>query len=287
VFTPTKLVIGSRMFAVGFCAMIVSVTPALGSSTLYPGDYLGYGTKYSSIRESSITDPLPLYGAPTIYGTEMLRFGSGMDFGSYSSGAGGVDITSGKLYVQLTPTPGSIMDCVTIGEVGSYAIAGAGGTSATQVNIANGAITLNITGIDGVSVDGPSVVTQMVYKNITGSAVLPVENILPNGPGVSDLTLPITTHGTGTWYGGAYIYMTPLLVGTQWEGHNITEATLVFDNMLISQSEAGTVAFVNMEQLWITPEPCTLVVVGIAALGIGGYAWRRKRRELMARDAGA
>ncbi len=278
----TKLVFTGRILAVGFCVVLMSGAVMFGASVSYP-DVQTIKIDYSNIRESSFTDPVPLFGSPTGYGYETLRFGSEMDFGSFSMGAGGVDITDGKLFVQLAPRPGHIMDCVTISEIGAYAIAGAGGTSATQVSVGGEGITLTITAIDGISVDGPTVTTPMIFKSITGTVVLPVEGILPNGPGVTDLSFPITTHGQGTWYGGAYFNLITLLEGTSWEGHDVTQATLVFDNMLISQSEAGTAAFIDKKQLWITPEPGTLVLLCIAAFGLGGYVWRRRSASMNGR----
>jgi hypothetical protein len=272
----TRLVFAVRILTGLMCVVLMSGAAMFGASVSYPGVYHAGAMDYSLISESSMTDPVPLYGPPTAYGQMTLSFGSGMNFGSYSSGAGGVDITDGKLFVQMAPIPGGIMDVVTVSEIGSYAIAGAGGTSATQVNAACNGLTFSVTGVDGVSIDGPTVTTPMIYKLITGTVVIPSEGILPDGPGVTPLSSPITTHGLGTWYGGATIKLTDLLIGTEWEGENVTQATLVFDNVLTSQSEAGTVAYIDKKQLWITPEPGTFVLLSIAALGLVGYVWRRR-----------
>ncbi len=253
--STSRLVLAGRILAVGLCAALMSGAPIFGASISYP-DVSSSTLIFSKITESSLTDPVPLFGPPTLDSAEALRFESGMNFSSFSTGAGGVDITDGKLYVQIDAVPGGFFDVVTVNEIGRYVIAGAGATSATQVSVNCLGLSLAITGIDGVSVDGPVATGTMDFHL-----------------GVTDWSGTATTNGSGTWTGGAKFLLAPLLIGTPWEGHHVTEATLVFDNLLTSQSEAGSSAFIETEAKWITPEPGTLVLLSIAALGL--FMWRR------------
>ena len=279
-----------RMLAVGLCLVLLSGTAAFGEIFHYP-DVSATSVEYSMITESSFTDSGALFGPPMLTGHETLRYESGMNFGSYSAGAGDFDITDGKLYMKLEAKTGARIAAVTLNEIGAYAIGGVGGTSATQVSVSTLGLSVAVNRVRDdsgniLSVDGPVVIGQMRYHLVTdgddtdGQAI-PSENDIPLGPGVSPVTFPISTHGQGTWTGYAVIDLIGALQGTPWEGHDVMEATLVFDNMLITQSEAGTFAYIDKKRLWITPEPGTVMLLSIGGLGLAGLSWCKRRRSTL------
>ena len=59
----------------------------------------------------------------------------------------------------------------------------------------------------------------------------------------------------GTWAGTMLFDVAAALVGTPYEGQHVTKANLVFDNILKTQSEAGTDAVIDKKRVWITPRP--------------------------------
>ena len=194
-----------------------------------------------------------------------------------AQGDGGVDLTEGKLSIQVDAPS---IPTLVLNEIGTYSITGAGGTSATQVNNGCLGITAFVTRIDGQSVDGPTITFPISYKLITGPVTYPVDGVLGNVPNTSSLSWPISTPSQGTsWYGGTYIDLAAALNGTPWQGHKVTEATLVLDNVLTTQSESGTVAMGNITPMWITPEPGTIVLVSIGGLGLAAYSWCKRRRS--------
>ena len=70
------------------------------------------------------------------------------------------------------------------------------------------------------------------------------------------------------------------LVGTPYEGGRVTGAMLVFDDVLATTSEAGTVAFIDKKWVSITtsPEPGALVLLAsAAAVGLTREFWKRRR----------
>ena len=205
-----------------------------------------------------------------------------------ASGAGGVDVTDGKLFMNITAKDDNKIDVLTVNEMGGYVIAGAGGTAATQVNANVLGLSVAINAIDGMSVDGPTAIGTMTYYLVSSYVTLPPGGGIPSGPGVTPVAFPIGGAGDGTWAGTASFNLSDLLVGTQWEGHNVTGASLVFDNLLTAQSETGTVAMIDKKRVWVTgncefvPEPGTIVLLGIGGIGLAGFCCLRRRRSSLA-----
>ena len=127
----------------------------------------------------------------------------------------------------------------------------------------------------------------MSYHLITRlcSDKLPVERTSSNtGPGITVLNpLPgtsyatITTHGMGTWAAGDYVRLgiPPLLLAMDPTLHHVSRGSLSC-SMTSCKRRASRHDQLLSRELWITPEPSTFVMLSIAALGLGGYLWRRR-----------
>lgn len=283
----TRSVFAGWILAAVLCVVaLTSNAPVFGGAVMFYPDVSTSLFDYSQINESSFTDSLPLFGPPTGAGEETLRFDSGMNFSAAAGVVPGnvLDVTDGKLFVKIkAKSDGGNIAVVTLNELGGLGFAGIGGTSATQVTSATLGLSVAINAINGVSVDGPVALGTMKYHLVDANVTIPAEGDVVDGPGVTTVTFPIpkapgSGTWTGTWTGYATFNLAERLREVGMEGR-VTEATLVFDNLLTAQSEAGTAAFIDKKRVWITPEPGTFVLLSIGGIGLAGYSWCMRRRR--------
>lgn len=256
-----------RVFAALIVVFLVSgaaraaVTPYADSPVIPPG------ITFTNVFESSVTDPLPLFGPPTYFSTgadfDPATFAS---FSASTSGGGG-DITDGQLnftvegVVNDTGTVG--IDQIQLFESGDYSLFGTG-TTATQ---ASAAVSMHVavTEIDGVAVSpiflSPS--NASTSFNLVANPGL----LQPWSLGSTvDIDAALTAAGEN------------FLVGA-------TKIEVVIDDQLVALSEPSSVSFIAKKNFTIIvvtdvegviPEPAAM---SLLVLGAAGTLMRRRRNR--------
>lgn len=213
----------------------------VGAASINHGTFNGTTIAFQNVTESSITDWLPLFGAPTVAG-DGLVFAPSTGFVSQSSG--GSDTTSATLSITLQAAHGQFLQNIVISESGTYAF------STDVLTTAGGQ----------VSISGLLTVTDL--SNGTG---VRTANLLVTPSSSLVYAGPTQTFVDGTWTATASIDLS---------GLGITRARVQLNNNLQSLSSSTDVgAEVRKRAVTITntPEPGTaaLLAAGLAGLGLG------------------
>ena len=247
----------SREFlTVAAAALLVSflTSPTVAALFVY-GDFLGTSVTYVGVQENSVTDPGPLFGAPTISGNQLDFNPSG--FAATATGPGGIDITDGQLNFTIWAHNESFIDNFMLSESGDYTLFG-GGTIATAVSVST-PTEIEITEVDGVAlVPAIEISTNMVFTPLDGNYDL----INDGGIGVA-------------WSGELMVDVTQALIdeGIEFD-FGATKLNVVLDNVLVAASESGTTATIakkDFDGFTVTtniPEPSTFVLAGMALIAL-------------------
>jgi hypothetical protein len=254
-----------RLWACAAIVALLSCSAAQAAAINY-GDspVLPPGIKFRNVTESSGTDPVPLYGAPSYFNT-------GADFDPTSliafSTNGANDITDGQLNFTLEGTvSGSqvvAINNISLFEAGDYTLAGVG-TAATQV-IAGASIRVTITEIDGVAPAGGPITLIPSNASVGFNLLASPGIVMPWSLGTSlNIAAQLTSLGIPHTYGA-------------------TEVEVVIDNDLIALSEAASAARIAKKDFQVmtegevtaVPEPAA---VSVLALGVAGVLMRRRGR---------
>jgi len=248
-------------FFYGFAALVCVAffSNSARAATISYGDFddiVSGGTiTYIGVEESSGTDPVPLYGTPSISINE-LSFTPNL---VATASGGGIDVTDGLLSFDLEVEPGHAIVGLEISEFGAYSLLGSG-TDTTQALIAAIGF-LTITEVDGVPIS-PFTVTDSFSLSFDLVADGPVA-LAPWTEGLSfDLSAALAAEGFSASSG-------------------VTAAEFVMNNQAVAFSEAGTLSFIDKKGLDITvetvvPEPATLMLAVLAFGSIGLAAGRRR-----------
>jgi hypothetical protein len=213
---------------------------ATGSAdTINYGDFgpVPPGVRFTGVTESSGSDAVPLYGAPT-------AFSSGLDFDPTSFGAfgngGSKDITDGQLNLGVQgDTMGQLVAIKSIGffEAGTYTLSGIG--LATRVTLSE-IMSVTVTQIDGVDVAPISFdpATSSLTFNLVGNSQV-------NEPWSSATTVNIEGRLTN--------------MGVSFTA-GATRVEVFIDDELLAESEANSVAGMKIQEFMI--QATTNVVAG-------------------------
>jgi hypothetical protein len=227
----------------------------------------GDNVQFVDVIESSLTDPVPLYGTPTVSGDTLLL--APRDFGSFASG-GGVDPTIAKLSTTIEALPGTHLLGIRWSQFGDVALGGVG-TADTGVTI-TAPVFLRIDEINGSPVSGLSFTASVAFSNLDGSNPGGQWNLAADGPLAGQV-----------FRGDLEMDMGALLAGEGLSG-SVTKLYFSMDNLLSAQSESGTYAYVmntqmsGIEVLTNAPEPSTVVMTLIAMAGMALCVRRRRSR---------
>lgn len=258
-------------------AALVSLTFAAtaardaAAASINYGDFSGTTVMYLDVTESSITDPVPLYGDPQLVGNSLIFRPT--DFGSTSTGASS-DMTDGQLSTTIMSTPNDVIHTIHIEESGDFLLAGSSNAFAMAMIMAP--VNVRVTHIDGQEIMGPM-----------PQAQIPLTLLHNGSPTDGIFTLDDEGAGPGLWSGSLTIDIDALIQQAGLSGH-ATKVLFSMDNKLATASEAGTVADIHKKDLALMlttnpiPEPSTLVLCGIGAVVLGGAGWRRRRSQILA-----
>ncbi len=233
------------MVKTGLCLIAVGV---LGLSTLahaaslpHPGAVVVQDGVYDNIVEISITDPLPLYGAPSAGAGNVMMFPLPSFTASASDDAS--DLTGGAVEFTFDADPGKLIGTMSIFESGSYSVSQGGAVSAAGT------------------------LTVRYFDELAQAFVLladPIHMVVSPGgiPAPGDM-FPVDGPGTGTWLGAALIDFADLGIET-------SSIIVAMDNTLVASALAGGSATISKDALTINttiiPEPASLVLMGLGLL---------------------
>jgi hypothetical protein len=241
--------------AMFFSVAVMAAGPAAKAALINYGDFPAPPVVFQQVTESSGTDPVPLYGAPT-------PFITGLDFtptSFVSSATGGAaDITDGQLNFGVMGLPGGPpvgINSMNLFEAGDYTLVGAG-TPSTAV-FAGAIIRVTVTQVNGVN-------------------VVPFD--LPTSNASVGFSLPGNAGIVQPWSLGLGINIAGLMPA----GQTATKVSVSINNSLISTSQPGTVAFIAKKDFRIVlnpggniPEPGTFMLAGLCSMI--GLVYRRTR----------
>ncbi|QDU71696.1 PEP-CTERM sorting domain-containing protein [Mucisphaera calidilacus] len=207
------------------------------------GTFVSDNVTFTDVTESSNTAPLPLFDAPNVAG-DALTFGP-IEFGSESNGAG-AKIVDSQLRTEIT-TNGVGIDTLTIFESGDYTLIG--DTQAFAIASVAAPVFIDITEVDGVAVDGPEVIANLVFSPSGGVFAL-ADGIAVGVPWTGDLTVDIDS----------------LVAG------NVTGLTLTFDNTLSVATSEATAGLIKKKlakiDVDLVPEPASAALLALGLFGI-------------------
>jgi hypothetical protein len=259
-------------FCVAVLVMSIWSHLAAAATINYPDPPMGNTVSYVGISETSLTDPVPLFGAPFVSGDSIDFNPTG--FGAFASG-GAVKGTDGQLGFMVVAKQGIGISNINFAEAGITTLAGIG-TDNTYTDVsATGKV--KILAIDG------NTLNNVISIDISLT-------FAPNGNGtfrlVSDAGLGLSSL---PWTGGQLINLDQALTANNIPFQlGATKISVDLDNGLVAQSEQGTFSLIDKKDFGglavtvnmphggggpDTPEPTSLV---LAFLGFVGVAAGRR-----------
>jgi hypothetical protein len=247
---------------------LLSPLAALGETMPWTGS--GDTVNFLAIIESSATDPLPLFGEPTVSGNQLLF--SPSSFASYSQNLFS-DQTDGHLMMTIALKPGqaSGITGIHLNEMGDYSLLGAPGALA------------------GASISTP--VTLMINNDMnltmTGnmtfsSKPIGATDFVAHG---QDFSLPQDDGAGILWQGDLNADINAFLKSKNYAGQ-ATSIYLSLDDVLATWSQAGASSKVEKKFFGLevttaaVPEPSTAMLLVAGALGTAALGCWRRRYEV-------
>jgi hypothetical protein len=278
----------SRMIV---CAILCASVLLLSSSA--PAGLIGtyqspkYTFEFNDFFSPPSISGLLTYGEPNqtsppanshILPTDTATFVNNLKFSSSSAENHFVD---GKLVSVITAKPGMSIDKVSLEEGGAWYLDSLLGNGNAAASVTLNGVRLDVLEIEGVgNVSG-------IFTGGTMRFDLPAPAEDNTRTFVlHDAANPQRKVSTGNWHGQMNINVDDALANTPYQGERVTKVSLVFDNILSTQSEAGAHAYIDKKFVYVTPggnlipEPASLLMLSIAAVIGLGARLRRKSRQL-------
>lgn len=250
--------------ALSLAALMGCFTFNAQSASIDHGDFAADTVNYLGVIESSITDPVPLFGAPTVSGNTLDFDPKG--FAADSQGVAPPDITDGQLNFTIQALDGYGIPALTFSERGDFTLAGIG-TANTYASVA-AAFFVDIVDVDGVALPTPiQLNANMVFT--------------PNASGKFELP---TDEGSGViWTGDLNLDLNAALVGNAVAfdlGATLVKVSM--DNTLVAQSEEASRAFIAKKDVKgfsvtsaLIPEPTSTALILLGSLLLAPALRRR------------
>lgn len=251
-----KSVIGKAALVAG----LVFAAATSASAAINHGDYsdIPPGTvTYGDVTESSSTDPVPLYNAPSVTG-DLLDFDP-TGFGASASGAAGFDITDGQLNFMMTAEAGESIDTVNITESGDYSFSGISPVAGTFV-VASLSATVTILEVDGTTLGVPIdvFVPETFFNDYATVGGAPAPGFLK-------------------WSLSASVDLVSALPNGYTFG--ATKVEVVVNNQLTATTTADNTAFIAKKDFKVNTGPPIPEPTSLALLGLGSLLMVRRRRD--------
>lgn len=252
--TVASAVISLSAFAVSAKAAII---------TYAPPTIVGAQVTYPDVSESSSTNPVPLYGAPSISGNDLVF--SNLNFAAVSTNGSGLDFVDGQLNFTLQADPGNFLTSLDLTENGDYNV--------TQIGTAVGPNTAE-------AFEDP---VQITLLGINGLPVTPVINNTADTMIISPDNGLYTTGvnpDPGSFTGAADVNLAAIFGSNQ-----ITEIAVSYDDQLAASSQLNGIADIAKKGFDVIPftTPGTQVmpeptVASLLLLTLGVGLSRRRNR---------
>lgn len=248
------------LFAIVLLAAATSGARAV--STNY-GNFVGATVQYIDVTETTVTDPLPLFGAPVVAG-DFIDFAP-VSYNSSAVGPGGSDVTAGTVDAMVAALAGYYITDLHFSDQGDFTLAGAGGLG-TFASVTGG-VEVTVTEVDGVAITPVVITDALTYSPSNGDWNMQDD--------ASGLILG------GFWTGSLDMDVTQALVdagvAVNW---GATKLSLAYDNELTATSESGTSTLIAKKDVSIgattaVPEPTAAIMAGLGGLAL--LAFRRRR----------
>jgi hypothetical protein len=228
---------GTRQLALGVAIVLGNMGYAQAASLPHPGPVVVQDGVYDNIVETSVTNPLPMFGAPSAGAGNTMTFPMPSFTATASDNA--VDLVAGALEFTFDADPGLFVNTLSIFESGAYDVTGAGGT---------------------VSVSGA--LTLRYFDDLTQQFVTladPIHLVVSPG-GVPGGAFPVDSTGMGTWLGAALIDLGGL-------GIQSSHVILAMDNILAASALPSGTVTISKDELTINttliPEPASVALMGM------------------------
>ena len=254
----------SALLVLALFATVMPFGPASHAAiiTYAPPALPGTNLSYIAVSESSGTDPVPLYGAPTVSGNNLVF--SNMNFTASSVNGAPTDFTDGQVNITMLANPGSFIQSIQWNENGDYNVTPFPNVSSiNSAKVFSQALQITVLAINGVPLATPLVDNTSVTMALS-----------PNG---GTYTTGITPN-TGSWQAAALANL-----ATLFGSNKITEVAISYDNQLAAASQVGGIASISKKGVTIdpnviTPEPASLSIAGVVALGLLSSRRRQARQ---------